>query len=126
MKQTIIATSSTEAELIAVYNAIPEVRLLIGLFYDLDLQYNIILNQDNMSAISLINTGRSNTNRSRRNMTVKINKVNEFVMEHHIIIQYMPTETMLADLLTKVHPKWRFNKLVPYFLSTGHQELITN
>ena len=110
VKQNIISTSSTESELVAVFTAIPDIRLLIGLFNDFYLPYTIQLGQDNASAISLIYSGTCTNNHKKRNMVIKINTISEFVKDNQIIVYNIPSQEMYVDGLTKPIPNWKLEE----------------
>jgi len=65
--------------------------------------YNVgpaILYQDNMSTISLVENGKG-TNERSRHINIKFFFVSDRVAKGEIEIKYMPTNDMLADMLTK-------------------------
>jgi hypothetical protein len=101
VKQKLNTKSSTEAELVGVSDAMNTViwlrDFLIGQGYDVG---PAILFQDNMSTIALMQNGRGNNERSRH-INIKFFFITDRVDKGEIAIKYMPTEEMLADLLTK-------------------------
>ena len=94
-------TSSTESELVAVLEAVPDVihirEFLIHQGYDLDPALPF---QDNMSTTRLIENGRSNADRTRH-ISIRFYFVSDRVKGGEIKVQYMPTDDMIADILTK-------------------------
>lgn len=101
IEQKLNAKSSTEAELIAISDILPQ--LLWGQEF---LQYQgyklstAKLYQDNMSTIAMIQNGRANSPQTRY-IAVRFFWVKDYVDRDEISIEYLPTEKMLADLLTK-------------------------
>ena len=99
-KQKIVCKSSTEAELVAITDSIGEVIWLRGLLvaqgYELPAA---VLYQDNQSTIALCERGGA----GHRTKHVKIRNfwVKERLDDGDIMIEYMPTARMLADVLTK-------------------------
>ena len=100
-KQRLNTTSSTEAELVAVSDALPYVihirEFLIHQGYDLG---DATLFQDNMSTIKLIENGRSNSDRTRH-INIRFFFVSDRVKSGEVSVKYMPTDEMIADILTK-------------------------
>lgn len=100
-KQRINSTSSTESELVAVSDVMPYVihirEFLIHQGYDLG---PATLLQDNMSTIKLIENGRSNSDRTRH-INIRFFFVSDRVKSGEVQVEYMPTDEMIADILTK-------------------------
>ena len=100
-KQKLNAKSSTEAELIAVSDALPHIiwtrDFLLEQGYDVP---PTTLFQDNLSTITMIHNGRG-TSPQTRYIAVRFFWVKDRVDSHEIILEHVPSEAMLADLLTK-------------------------
>ena len=58
-----------------------------------------LLHQDNMSTIALVENGRALNERSRH-INIKFFFVSDRVEKGEIVVKYMPTDDMIADLLT--------------------------
>lgn len=100
-KQKTVTKSSTEAELTALSDSLPQVIQIRN--YMLQRGMNIgaaeVL-QDNKSAIILIEHGRSINSRTRH-FDIALYFAKDRVESGEICIKYCPTEEMFADLLTK-------------------------
>ena len=119
-RQTTTALSSTEAEYMALSTATQEVLWLRSLLRELDLAAATgderfrqlpptIMHEDNQSCIKLasqpFNHGRS------KHIDVRHHFICDHVEAKTISIQYCPTESMIADVLTKPLPQPAFEKL---------------
>jgi hypothetical protein len=100
-KQKLMTKSSTEAELVTISDAMGQAiwtkNFLEAQGYNLP---PIKLLEDNMSAIALVKNGKSNSSRTRH-IAIRYFFVSDKVENGDIEIEYMPTESMLADILTK-------------------------
>jgi hypothetical protein len=100
-KQTIIADSSTVAEFVATHSACQKILWVQNLLRELNFVSSIptILYQDNQSTIRLIlhkgNSGRT------KHIALRYNMIRECVRDNNITIEYLPTDKMVADTLTK-------------------------
>ena len=101
VKQKLNAKSSTEAELIAISDILPQLlwtkEFLLYQGYSVE---RATLYQDNMSTIAMIKNGRANSPQTRY-IAVRFFWVKDYVDRDEILIEHLPTEDMLADLLTK-------------------------
>jgi len=100
-KQTIVAKSSTEAEMIAVSDHAGEL-IAQNEFYvhQCGLNKPAILYQDNQSTMKLLKNGKSSSDRTKH-IKIRYFWLKERVDLKDILVEYMPTEDMIADLLTK-------------------------
>ena len=111
-KQPTVSLSSTEAEFIALTEAIKESLWLRQLVSEMGFIINdsTIVNQDNQSTIAIaldpINHGRV------KHMDIKMYFIREHLKNKEIKLVYCPTELMVADILTKPLPTSQHNKLV--------------
>lgn len=109
-KQTITAMSSAEAELIALntgINALLWCRYLLNeLGYP---QKTSIIYQDNMSTISIAESGYP-TQRTKH-MNLRYFRVKELIENKEITLQHLRTEHMDADIQTKHLPDAQFTPL---------------
>lgn len=99
--QKLNATSSTEAELVAMTEAGNQVlwtrNFLIHQEYEVG---PALIYQDNLSTIQLVKNGRSNSERTRH-IDIKFFFLHDRIKSDHIIVTYKSTKEMIADLLTK-------------------------
>ena len=110
-KQKLNAKSSTEAELIAVSDALPHVIWTRD--FILEQGYSVpptTLLQDNLSTITMIHNGRG-TSPQTRYIAVRFFWVKDRVDSGEIILEHVPSEAMLADLLTKPIQGTTFHRL---------------
>jgi hypothetical protein len=100
-KQRIVTKSSTEAELVSLSDGCSQIiwsrEFLIQQDYDLA---SAIVYEDNKSTMALIQKGRLTSNRTRH-INVRYYFVKDRVDNGEIEGKYMPTEQMIADILTK-------------------------
>lgn len=60
----------------------------------------VVLYQDNTSTITLVNKGRSTSERTRH-VDKKYFFVHDRIEQGEVIVKYKPTEEMIADIMTK-------------------------
>ena len=107
-KQKVVSRSSTEAELNAVYDFVPQIIWIKQLISELfpnrgDVNLPAVLHQDNMSTITLAEKGQFLIAKSKHAL-LRYNFVNEQVKDGKILVKYLPTGEMKADPLTKPMP----------------------
>jgi hypothetical protein len=100
-KQHLMTKSSTEAELVGVSDALPQIlwvrQFLEGQGHSVG---KVVLYQDNQSTIALAKKGRSTSARTRH-VAIRYFFVKDRVEAGEVDIQYLPTEVMRADIMTK-------------------------
>ncbi len=112
-KQTIVATSSCEAEYISMSSACNEgiwmKRLFSDIPVDTDLSKGITILSDSQSGIKLA----ENESINRRNKHIDINYhfVRQVTEDGQVVLEYIPTSEMVADMLTKPLGRIQFEKL---------------
>ena len=110
-KQSIVTKSSTEAELVAGSDALNQLLHARELVKHQDKLQSYKdgkelylapspLYQDNKSTIELIKTGRAKHEKSRH-INIRHFWMHGKVLDKSIVIEYMPTKTMIANVLTK-------------------------
>jgi hypothetical protein len=117
--QSLIVKSSFEAELVATsdYAGRP---IWVRLFLT-DQGYTVgpaTLEQDNQGTIAAIKNGAPSSDRSRH-INIRFFWVSDRVKERDVQVQYVPTEFLLADLLTKPLQGSRFIQLRDRLLGIG-------
>lgn len=102
VKQKLVSRSSTEAELIALHDILPQVLWLRRLLADLGYPPSAptVVYQDNKSTIILGNKGNANKGKTKH-MEVRYFFLKEKIDDKSIVLEYLPTEAMLADFYTK-------------------------
>jgi hypothetical protein len=101
-KQKLNTRSSTEAELVAVNDAMSKI-LWTKLFLEAqgyEISDNVVY-QDNQSAILLENNGKLSSSKRTRHIEIRFFFVKDNVEKKHIRIEYCPTDDMLGDFFTK-------------------------
>ena len=99
-KQKLVSCSSTEAELIGVYDIMPQL-MWTGNFMQaqgMDIQ-KVVLMQDNTSTILLENNGCASSTKRTKHIDIQYFCVKEKVDSKDVIVEYCPTEHMRADFL---------------------------
>lgn len=110
-KQKIVTRSSTESELVGISDALSQI--LWTREYLISAGFNLgpaTIFQDNQSTIFLANKGKSTSERSRH-IKIRYFFVSHYIETKEIALQYLPTEDMVADTLTKPLHGSRFHKL---------------
>jgi hypothetical protein len=113
-KQQTVALSSTEAEYVALAGAVQETLYLKSLLADLsygDGGAPIKIHVDNQSAIKI--SKNSVLSNRTKHIDIKYHFSRERVDDGTVVLEYIPTEHMLADVLTKAVGSTVLNKLVP-------------
>lgn len=109
-KQSTVALSTTESELISLCEASMEACWLIKLLKDLNIMIeNVTIFEDNQSCIKTV----KNPDQKRlKHIDVKYNFIKEKVESGVIIVRYVSTKDQLADILTKPLSKIQQNYFV--------------
>lgn len=99
-KQRTVSLSSTEAEYIAIAEATKEALYLRGILKDIGIDNeDVTLFNDSQSAQKLIkNFGYS---ARTKHIDIRHHFVRDCLQNHDITLEYLPTENMPADILTK-------------------------
>lgn len=101
-KQKTNARSSTEAELIGMYDALPSV--LHARYFLEAMGYKVnqnIIYQDNKSSITLEKNGRTSGSKRTKHIKVRYFFIKDMVEQGEVEIQHCPTKEMWSDVLTK-------------------------
>ena len=110
-KQKLNTKSSTDAELVAVDDALVLIawtKLFIeSQGYDVN---ENILYQDNKSAILLEKNGRKSAGKRSRALNVRYYYVTDHVEKGNLAVEYCPTDVMVGDYMTKPCQGLKFEK----------------
>jgi hypothetical protein len=98
-KQSIIALSSMESELIALTEAIKESLHIRQLLANFKVEYQPVIYEDNQSTIKF--SQQHVTNPRSKHIDVRYLFIREYVKSKEVIILYCPSEDMIADIFTK-------------------------
>jgi hypothetical protein len=100
-KQMLLAESSCEAELYAAHHAGHMAKWISNLFHDMRIPIRPIrILQDNQSTMKLVDKGHGHFGRTKH-IQKRYFSIKEIIDRHIAILVYLPTELMVADLLTK-------------------------
>ncbi|POM77343.1 RxLR effector candidate protein [Phytophthora palmivora] len=111
-RQPTVATSSTEAEYMALYNAIQEAVWLRQLLKDLGYENKgaTTIYQDNQGCIALAKNPAYHTR--TKHIDIKFHFLREKVESKTVELEYKPTDEMIADGFTKVLARNKHNTFV--------------
>lgn len=100
-RQHSVATSSTEAEYMTLFEAAREACWLRSILTDLklELQNPITIYEDNNGCISIANNPTDH--KRTKHIDIKYHYIREKVKEKLITLEYIPTDKHQADMLTK-------------------------
>jgi len=98
LKQKLVANSSTEAELICIYDALDHLlwirRVLEWLGYD---QGTTTLYQDNTSTITMAHMGRGASGSNTKHIDIRYFFIKQFIDARTIEIDHLSTDNMIGD-----------------------------
>lgn len=122
-KQTSVALSSSEAELVAACEATKLCKFFLTLFAELKLpqQQPVTLYEDNSGTIHLANT--SIRSKRLKHIDIKYQFINDEVRNGVIKLVKIPTELNVADILTKPLPLPKFRQFLPQLLASESSTL---
>lgn len=100
-KQGIVATSTTEAEFYAIAEAAKEMMWLRQLLIDMkvNIELPIHISSDNQSAIKMLENEKFS--HRTKHIDVQYHFLKDMIRSKSISLSYVPTESNVADLLTK-------------------------
>jgi len=98
-KQSVITRSSTEAEIVALNDGVSIVMFMKQIFeFISECSYTPIVYQDNQSVIGII---KNDYNARSKHLNVKYNYAKQLCINKDIVVMYVSTHDMIADILTK-------------------------
>ncbi|CDF77556.1 Retrovirus-related Gag-Pol polyprotein [Chondrus crispus] len=112
-KQTVVATSTCEAEYIALCEACKEatwLRQVVADVLGLDSDPTIMMGCDNAGTISFAQN--ESINRRNKRVDVKYHYVRDAIKRNIVYLSHCPTTSMPADILTKALGRILFQKFV--------------
>ena len=130
-KQKINTRSSTEAELVAVNDAMGQILwtkyFLESQGYEIS---NNILEQDNKSALLLEKNGRASSGKRTRHINIRYFFVQDRIASGDMTVEHCPTEEMIGDFFTKPLQGAAFKKFRDAILNNSNgstlQECVGN
>jgi hypothetical protein len=118
IKQKLVTRSSTEAEIVAVHDVMPQLLWTTHFLTEQGISVNeSILYQDNTSSILLEKNGRSSSTKRTRHMNIRYFFVKDQVDSKRVKIDHCPTSEMLADFFTKPLQGGPFRKLRDHIMN---------
>jgi len=110
-RQTSVAASSTEAEYMALYEAVKEALWLKSLLESIrfEILQPIIIYEDNNGCICIANNPSSH--KRSKHISIKYHFSREQIEKNVIKLIYIPTGKQIADILTKSLPAIKFKEL---------------
>ena len=101
-KQKLVTRSSTESEVVGVFEVLPQVLWTKKFLEDQGVEVKeTILYQDNMSSMLLERNGRQSSTKRTKHMDIRYFYVGEHIQNKTLSLKHCPTEEMLADYFTK-------------------------
>ena len=126
-KQRLVARSSTESELIGVYDVLPQVLWTRQFLEEQGWKDSTtVVYQDNTSSILLERNGRSSSTKRTKHMNIRYFYVTDQVKNGTIHVTHCPTEEMIGDFFTKPLQGSLFVKMRNYIMGRdepGYQVL---
>jgi hypothetical protein len=108
-QQKCVATSSTEAEYIALSEVTKEILWISRIGHYLDLpSEQIQVYEDNQGAMKIAKS--TCTHKKSKHVNIRYHFVREHVSEGKIILTWIPTKNMIADMLTKPVAEAEFSR----------------
>ena len=124
MRQKLNTKSSTEAELVGVNDVLPQALwtkyFLKEQGYGCD---EAIIYQDNRSAMLLENNGRASSSKRTRHINIRYYFVADKVKNKEVRIEHCPTDSMIADYVTKPLQGQKFIAFRNFILNTNQPDV---
>lgn len=103
-KQKAVSRSSFEAEAISLQSTLYNCIIIWNLLQELNIANHfastIKIYNDNLSLISMVKEPNNGT-KTTRHILNRINYINKYIQDGKLEVVYMPTEELVADVLTK-------------------------
>ena len=101
-KQKLVTWSSTESEVVGVYDVLPQILWTKKFLEDQGVGIKeTVLYQDNMSSMLLEQNGRQSSPKRTKHMDIRYFYVGDYIQNKTLSLHHCPTEEMLADYFTK-------------------------
>jgi hypothetical protein len=103
VKQRLTAMSSTEAEIIAVSDALSQILWTKNFLSSLGWHSgsHATLEQDNTGAIRNLLRGQGDSQSRLKHMDVRYFTITRYIDSGDIVVEWVPTDEIIADVLTK-------------------------
>jgi hypothetical protein len=117
-KQKMVGRSSTECEIIGVYDVLPQMLWTANFLSAQGYPVNTsTLFQDNTSAILLETNGRKSSTKRTRHMNIRYFYIKDHVDSNIVKIEYCNTDDMLADFFTKPLQGLKFKQMRDHIMN---------
>ena len=101
-KQKMVTRSSTESEVVGVYDVLPQILWIKKFLEDQGLTIKeTVLYQDNMSSMLLERNWRQSSTKPTKHMDIWYFYVGDHIQNKTLSLKHCPTEEMLANYFTK-------------------------
>ena len=101
-KQKLVTRSSTESEVVGVYDVLPQILWTKKFLDDQGVGIkDTVLYQDNMSSILLERNGRQSSTKRTKHIDIRYFYVGDHLQNKSLSLHHCPTDEMLADYFTK-------------------------
>ena len=100
-KQKLVTRSSTECELVGMYDVLPQVMWTKHFLCAQGYPVKTRVNQDNTSTMLLAKNGRSSSTKRTKHIELRYFFIHEKVKNGEIEIEHCPTTEMRADFFSK-------------------------
>ena len=101
-KQKMVTRSSTESEVVGVYDILPQILWTKKFLEDQGLTIKeTVFYQDNMSSMLLEHNGQQSSTKHTKHMDIRYIYVSDHIRNKTLSLKHCPTEEMLADDFTK-------------------------
>jgi len=120
--QISVALSSTEAEYIAISEAVKEVKFIYYLLTDIHVKVKlpIVVKTDNVGAIFM--SENASTGVRTRHVDTRYHFVREFIEDGFIKIEFVRSIENNSDMFTKNVSQENYQKHMKYFLTNSENE----
>lgn len=109
-KQSTVALSSTEAEYVALAEAVCEAKWLRSLLCEMGIECNepTTIFEDNQSCIKIAEEPRKH--QRTKHVNIKFNFIRDEIAKKEVVVNYTPSSDQVADIMTKSLGSTLFNK----------------
>ena len=107
--QRMNAKSSTNAEIIALCDAVEELVYIVNLLRELGVEVDPVIQVDNQPAIDTMKNQK--LVKGNKHIMLRYYFVKDYVKKGMVKLKYVPSEDNLADILTKPMKKTSFRRL---------------
>ena len=122
-KQKLFTRSSTESEVVGVYDILPQILWTKKFLEDQGVSIEeTVLYQDNMSSMLLERNGRQSSTKRTKHMDIRYFYVGDHIQNKTLSLHHCPTDEMLADYFTKPLQGSVFVRLRNYIMGAEFED----